>query len=148
MFLPQLEKLLMDIVLHFSVRSVQILLLDTGAPKTICSVDQLREAQWTPVQDKNLPDHINPFRFADYPMEAIYGACIVASVHNIQGHPHYFKSFTFVIPPTPIPFLVALKDQQRFGFNIFLRGGNDSHWKITTRHETFPLTITSHPCVT
>lgn len=45
---PQLHSMLQELVLHASVPSSKLLVIDTGAPNTICSIDWLQQAQCNP----------------------------------------------------------------------------------------------------
>ena len=120
------------------------LLLDTGAPKTICCEDWLKQTGWTPISTIPLPNSIRPFRFAGQQVKPLYLACLVCLITDIKGKQHVFRQAAFVLPSTPIPFLVGLPTQRQLAFNINLREQNNSHLVITQWNATFPIIVNSH----
>ena len=120
------------------------LLLDTGAPKTICSIDWLHQANWKSVQDITLPNDIRPFRFAGQPVRPLHASCLVCEITSISGKVYIFRQVVFVLPPTPIPFLVGLQTARKLAFNINLRENDASHLTITKWNDEFNLIVNSH----
>ena len=110
MSLPGLKKILETLTLYSSTSPGQNLLLDTGAPRSICSEDWLTTANWAPLQNVDLPPNTPPFRFAGHPVKALYGIKLAAHITDIQGRQHVLKIFVYVLPSTPIPFLFGLTD--------------------------------------
>lgn len=78
------------------------LLLDTGAPKSICSEEWLHHASWSPVTKIPFPSSNRPLRFAGKQVKPLYVACIFCEVHEIHGKPFVFGQVAFVLPPTQI----------------------------------------------
>ena len=139
-----LSDLLSDVSIHAAFGVNNHLLLDTGAPKTICSEDWLRQSNWIPTTKIPLPESVKPFRFAGQHVKPLYAACLVAEVTDIHGKPYIFRQVAFVLPPTPIPFLIGLQTSRTLAFDIHLREGNNSHLTITRWNATFPLVVHSH----
>ncbi|MEM1282625.1 MAG: hypothetical protein AAGG81_03645 [Chlamydiota bacterium] len=129
----------------FAVFAVfQHLLLDTGAPKTLCAIDWLERANWKSVLDVALPPNFRPFRFAGNPIKALKLSCLVAEITSMDGKRHIFRQAVFVLPPTPIPFLIGLQIARKLAFNINLRENNGSHLNVTTWNTNFHLVVNSH----
>lgn len=144
MSLPELKGIMETLTLYSSTSADQHILLDTGAPRSICSVDWLEKANWAPLQTVALPANTPPFRFAGHPIRAMYGVKLAATLTDIQGHKHVLKIFAYVLPSTPIPFLFGLTDQRRLGFDLCLREQHSSHLRISAMGKVFPLLVTSH----
>lgn len=109
--LSDVKLALYEIVCHAMTNVSRRFLLDTGAPKSICSNTGLTNANWNPIKMITLPDHIKPFRLAVHPVQASHGACLLAVIKEIHVRTHYLQLFTFVFPLTPIPFLTRLPGQ-------------------------------------
>ena len=120
------------------------MLIDTGAPKSICSESWLSDIKWNPVKVRSLPATIKPFRFASHPIAPNYLACLVAKISDINGNHHYLRQVVFVLPSVPIPFLLGLQTQRSLGFDLCLRQQNGSHVCVSNWNATVPLSISSH----
>lgn len=142
--LPQLKDIMDTLTLYSNSTSTQYILLDTGAPRSFCSENWLKQASWAPLQKVDLPLNTPPFRFAGHPVRTLYGVKLAASIFDITGKRHILKIFVYVLPSTPIPFLFGLTDQRRLAFDICLREKHASHLRLTTFDAVFPLMVTSH----
>lgn len=67
------------------------MLLDTGAPRSICTETWLEELNWIPNKKIALPEDIPPFKFAEHPVKALYGACFNALITDLRGKPHNIR---------------------------------------------------------
>lgn len=126
----------------FSVQSH--LLLDTGAPKSICSIDWLKNSNWTPIATFPVSQQIKPFRFAGTAIRATHIAYLIARLTDTTGKSFLFRQVVFVLPPTPIPFLTGLDIARHLALNINIRDGNGSHILVSQWHATFPIVVQSH----
>ena len=118
------------------------LLLDTGAPKSLCSIDWLKSVGWAPIQTIQLPSSFHPFRFAGQRVKALYAACLACTMTDMTGKQHVLHQVAFILPPTPIPFLVGLQTARQLAFDIKLREANKSHLRISNFQSDFHLTET------
>lgn len=64
--------------------------------------------------------------------------------HRYPRNAIQIKLCAYVLPLTPITFLLGLPDQRRPGFDIILCERNSSHLRISSWDRVFPLTVTSH----
>ena len=87
---------------------------------------------------------MRPFRFAGHPIHAIYAVCLIAELTNSSGNVHLFRQVAFVLPPTPIPFLVGLQIQRTLSFDLCPRRNTDSHLKINALKSIHQLMVNSH----
>ena len=141
--LANIKSEITDSVCHMEQIS-KFMLIDTGAPKSICSEDWLEQANWTPVQVIQVPTNTKPFRFAGQPVHPKYIACLLSKVRDINGAEHLFRQVVFILPPLPIPFLTGLQVQRSLGFDLCLREGKGSYIKIQKWNTTLPLHVSSH----
>jgi len=142
--IEQLHSAMNEMMNHSVIGVFQHLLLDTGAPKSICSEPWLQSANWKPIKILSLPQNVKPFRFAGTSVPALHAACLIGKVTNTRGNTHILRQVVFVLPPTPIPFLVGLQTSRSHSFDICLRQGNSSHLKVNKWNNVFPLVINSH----
>ena len=122
----------------------QHLLLDPGAPRSICSEPWLRQSNWHPIKIILLPPDMRPFRFAGHPIHTMYAVCLIAELTDSSGKVHLFRQVTFVLPDTPIPFLVGLQIKGTLSFDLCLRVNTDSHLKINAWNSIHQLMVNSH----
>ena len=115
MSISSLSNLLTELKVHTVLPVTQHLLLDNGSPKNIASEKWLQQAGWRPIQTIQLPDHVQPFRFAGNSISAKFGVCLIAKVRDIKGNQYFLRMFVFALPDTPIPFLVGLQTQRSCG---------------------------------
>ena len=103
------------------------MLIDTGAPKSICSETWLSELKWIPIQTRQLPPTIKPFRFAGNPVPPQQLACLLAKIIDINGKTNYLRQVVFILPWIPFPFLLGLQTQRALRFDLCLRQESGSH---------------------
>ena len=120
------------------------MLIDTGAPKSICSEQWINELKWTPILTKPLPVTTKPFRFAGHPVLPKHIACLIAKVTDINGNTHLLRQVVFILPSTPIPFLLGLQTHRSLGFDLCLRVQNGSHLRVNSWNTIIPLSVSSH----
>ena len=120
------------------------MLIDTGAPKSICSESWLLQAKWKPVRTIQLSQDIKPFRFAGHPVTPKFIACLLAKVLDMTGNEHLFRQVVFVLPDVPIPFLTGLQVQRSLGFDVCLREEEGSHIRVNAWNSSVPLHVSSH----
>lgn len=82
-----------------------------------------------------------PFRFAGHPVCALNGVQLIASITDLQGKTHTLKLFSYVLPPTLVPFLLGLADRFRLSFDLCFRDRSVGHLRIYAWKKTFPLTV-------
>lgn len=143
-FLSKLQGNFKEMMVFSTNAPDQHLLLDTVAPSSICSEHWLHRAQLNPLKKFQLSTNTPPFRFAGRPICALYGVQLAATITDIKGRPRTLKLFSYVLPSTPISFLVRIVDQRRLCFDICLSEGHSSRLKISAWQKSFPITITSH----
>ena len=144
--IPELQQLCQEIthvVAHMSQIS-RFMLIDTGAPKSICSEDWLTKANWKPIEIRKLPPGTKPFRFAGHPVQPKYLACMICKLKDNDGKENFLRQVVFVLPTIPIPFLTGLQVQRSLGFDICLRREAGSHIRVQNWNTTVPLHISSH----
>lgn len=94
-------------VVHHNSSS-QHILIDTGAPKTICSENGITTARWKPMQNVSLPCNTKPVRFDGTDVMATSAAFLAAKVSDISETPFTLQKVVFILPLLPIHFLVGL----------------------------------------
>lgn len=129
---------------HSNPSASQHLLLDTGAPGSICSKDWLQKCSWKPLKKLSLSPHTSSFRFIGHSVCALYGVQLTALISDLKGNTYALKVFAYVHSSAPIPFLLGLTDQRRLSFDICHCERFSSHLKISALHKICPLTVTSH----
>ena len=144
--IPELQRLQNEIAHTItSMKNIStFMLVDTGAPKSICSEDWLSKANWQPIIIQKLPQKSKPFRFAGHPVAPKYIACLLCKLKDINGNFHLFRQSVYVLPSLPIPFLLGLQVQRSLGFDICLRVEKGSHIKIQKWNTTIPMHVSSH----
>ena len=146
MSIPELQSLSEEItetVCHMQQIS-KFMLIDTGAPKSICSEEWMINANWKPIQKHKIPNGTKPFRFAGHAVYPKYLACLICKVKDVNGNDHILRQVVFVLPTLPIPFLTGLQVQRSLGVDLCLRLEKGSHIRIQTWNTTIPLHVTSH----
>ena len=129
--IPEHIEILETLKLFSTLSADQHLLLDTSAPRSICSIKLLQKTHWTALKKIGLPDTTPPFRFAGNPVSALYDVQLVASLTEIQGKKHELKLSIYVLPPIPIPFLLESTESRRLGLKIGLCEQHASHLRIS-----------------
>lgn len=122
----------------------QHLLLEPDAPRSICSEPLLRQSNWYPIKRIPLTPDMLPFRFAGHPIHAMYAVCPIAELTDCSDNVHQFKQDTYLLPPTPISFLVGLQLQLTLSFDHCLRTNTDSHLKLNAWNSINQLMVNSH----
>lgn len=112
---------------------------------SICSEDWLQRTNWHPITKILLPESTLPFRFAGQNAKPLFVSCIFCEVNGIYSKPFIFHHVAFVLPTTPIPFLIGLRTACTIAFNINISESNNSHLTVPKWNETFPLILQSHP---
>lgn len=92
-----------------------------------------------------LPPDFRPFRFSGQAVQDFHASCLFFALTNMNGKKFYFRKVVFVLPKTPIPFLVGLHTARKLAFNLNFREGNGSHLYVTYWNAKFYLIINSHP---
>lgn len=142
MYLPALKDITESLTLYSTTSPETHILLETCAPRSICSEEWLTKSRRIPLKKIDLPSNMSPFRFAGHPIYALYGVQLAASIADIQGQTHSRKLFVYVLPPTPSSFLLGLTDQRRLGFDISLTENHSSYLRVSSWDTVFPLVVT------
>lgn len=142
--IPKLKGILDMTALFSNPSADQHVLLDTGAPRSICSKGRLQKANWRPLKRIELRTNTPPFSFAGHAVYVLCGALLTAKIVNFEGKDHILEMFAYVLHSTPIFFSRGLTDQSRLGSDICLRERHSSPLRISARHNIFPMTVTWH----
>ena len=138
---------MMEYMICSSVKSInEQVLLDTGAPRKLCSEEWLHKSNWHPIKNISLSPGTRTLIFAGHPVHPLYAALFVDQVRDLSGKVYHLKLCEKILPPTPIPFLYGLVYQREMSFDICLRNGNYSYLTKNNKtfETTFPFTVSSH----
>lgn len=98
--LPELKEIMESVILYSRSSHNDHILLDTGAPRSICSEDWLQNANLVLLKRIILPANTPPFRFAGHPICTLYGVLIAASITKILGRQHTQDISVCYLPDT------------------------------------------------
>lgn len=138
-FLSKLQGNFTEMMVFSTNAPDQHLLLDTVAPSSICSEHWLHRAQWNPLKKFQLSPNTPPFRFAGRPICALYGVQLAATITDIKGRPRTLKLFAYVLPSTPISFLLESLISAAFVSTFVLAKDIQVVWKFQPGRNHFQL---------
>eukprot|EP00737_Agarophyton_chilense_P005530 gb/GEZJ01008555.1/.p1 GENE.gb/GEZJ01008555.1/~~gb/GEZJ01008555.1/.p1 ORF type:complete len:146 (+),score=3.92 gb/GEZJ01008555.1/:60-497(+) len=139
----ELSTALKDLAIYHIGNVRSHILIETGAPKSICSQNWVENAEWKPIKQLQLPDHIRSFRFAGTHVHALQAVCPSAEVANIVRKQFALRQTVFLLPPLPVTFLVGLQAQRSHLLDVSLRPGISSHLKINSWNSIHQVTVRS-----
>lgn len=123
-------------------------LLDTEAPKHICSTDWLEKRQWKSIATFSVPKNFKLLRFELQKVKALRFVYLIAKLYDYSGKSHYLRQVVFVLLTTPIPFLIGLETIRNATPDVIIKEGSRRHLFIARWKVYFPLSVLSHLWIT
>lgn len=91
-----------------------------------------------------LPNNEKPFLFAGTHVYTKYATCATVEITNKYGLRNYIRLVVFVLPPTPIPYLLGVKIARDLSFYLYLIEHDRSHLIIHKLKFLHQLVVKSH----